>query len=169
MKVRKLPENKGNNVFRMNALTTHPKTQIRFPRQTIEPKLRMMNMESTIPGEKMVRWEVDADFSKVLAGDLVDVIYEHISPGTFLRRGDGWSSIAFHTQTDMAEVTRWFLLPQGKEYQSFRVLQWESGKPETVEPVRLVNEFLADDSTILAFKLLSVKAGLTHEITWYYK
>ena len=45
-------------------------------------------------------------------------------------------------------------------YRGFRILKWETGKPESVEQVKVVNEYLADDSTILAYKLLSVKAGL---------
>jgi len=35
--------------------------------------------------------------------------------------------------------------------------------------VRIVTEYLAEDYTILAYKLLSVKAGYTYEVTWYYK
>jgi predicted acylesterase/phospholipase RssA len=170
VKFRKRPDHTGrSNVFRMDALATHPKTQIRFPPQSLELTLRKSSMESTIDGEKMVRWEVSADVSRVLPGDYVDFVYEHISPGQFLRRGPDSTTATFHTQADMAEVTRWFLLPKGKEYRSFRVLQWEKGKPDTVEPVRLVNEFLAENSRILAFKLISVKAGYTQEITWFYK
>ena len=126
-------------------------------------------MASTIPGEKMVRWDVSADFSEVLAGEFVDVTYEHMSPGLFLRRGSASTSITFRSQADTAEVTRWFLLPRGKEYRSFRIVRWETGKPEKVEPVRVVNKYLADDSRILAYKLLSEDAGYTHEVTLYYK
>jgi hypothetical protein len=97
-------------------------------------------MASTIPGEKMVRWDVSADFSQVLPGEFVDVIYEHMSPGLFLRRGSASTSITFRTQAETAEVTRWFLLPRGKEYRSFRIVRWETGKPEKVEPVRVVNK-----------------------------
>jgi hypothetical protein len=78
-------------------------------------------------------------------------------------------AIQYPIQADTAEVTRWFLLPRGKEYRSFRVIRWERGKPEKIEPVKIVNEYLANDSTILAFKLLSVKGGYTHEVTWFYK
>ena len=38
-----------------------------------------------------------------------------------------------------------------------------------MEEVKLVTEYLAEDSTILAYKLLSVDAGYTYEVTWYYK
>jgi len=35
--------------------------------------------------------------------------------------------------------------------------------------VKIVSEYLADDYTILAFKLLSLKAGYTYELTWLYR
>ena len=72
-----------------------------------------------------------------------------------------------HAET--AEVTRWILLPKGQEYRNFRIIRFKTGKPDTVEPVRIVTEYLADDYTILAYKLLSVDAGYTYELTWYYK
>jgi predicted acylesterase/phospholipase RssA len=169
VKFLKKPEHAGNDLFRIGLLATHPKSQFRFPSQEVQPKLLLLNDDSTASGEKKMRWQVSVDVSKVPAGDFVDLIYEHISSGNFLKREAGSTTITFHTQADTAEVTRWFLLPQGKEYRSFRILGWETGKPETVKPVKVVTEFLADDSTILAYKLLSVKPGYTHEVTWYYK
>jgi hypothetical protein len=35
-----------------------------------------------------------------------------------------------------------------------------------VEPV---TRFLAEDFTILAFKLLALRAGYTYELTWFYR
>jgi hypothetical protein len=66
-------------------------------------------------------------------------------------------------------VTRWILLPKGKEYRSFRVVRYKTENPDKVEPVKIVTEYLAEDYTILAYKLLSVDAGYTYEVTWYYK
>jgi hypothetical protein len=169
VKFLKRPDISGNNVFRMDALATHTKSQVRFPRQDLQPKLRKCTIASMIPGEKMARWEVSADISELPAGEMVDLAYEHISPGQFLRRGATSTSVHYDIQADTAEVTRWFLLPRGKEYKNFRVVRWERGKPEKVEPVKIVNEYLAEDYTILAYKLLSVKGGYTHEVTWFYK
>src|SRR5205085_11987420 len=157
VKILKRPDFSGNNLFRVHVHATHPKTQVRFPPQEVQPKLRKLNVESTASGEKKAYWEVAIDCSMVPAGDLVDLTYEHISPGQFLKRGTNSTSITFQTQVDTAEITRWFLLPRGKEYRSFRILRWETGKPEKVELVKVVNEFLAEDSTILAYKLLSLK------------
>jgi hypothetical protein len=169
VKVLKRTDHQGNNLFRMNALATHPKTQIRFPAQAAQPKLRMTSIEEVSAIDKGTRWEVNVDFSRVPAGDFIDIIYEHISPGVFLHRGANSTSISYEIQADTAEETRWFLLPRGKEYRNFRILHWPTGQPEKVEPVKMVNEFMAEDSTILAYKLLSVKAGYTHEVTWFYK
>jgi hypothetical protein len=66
-------------------------------------------------------------------------------------------------------MTRWILLPKGRDYRSFRIVRYKTGKPETVEPVKIVSEYLANDYTILAYELLSVDPGYTHEVTWYYK
>jgi hypothetical protein len=99
----------------------------------------------------------------------VDLIYEHYSPGEFLQRGENSTTITFPFQMDTAEVTRWFLMPEAKEYQTFHIIRYEKGKPEKVEPVKVVTEYLADDYTILAYKLMSLKAGYTYEVTWNYK
>jgi hypothetical protein len=169
LKIRKVPENTSNHLFRIGVLASNPKTQMRFPPQDLSPKLRMRSVDGAVAGQKKSRFEASVDFSKVPAGDLVDLIYEHISPADFLEHSERSTTLSIDFNVDTAEVTRWFLLPRGREYKSFRALRYETGKPETVEPVKIVNEYLADDSTILAFKLVSVKAGYTHALTWYYK
>jgi hypothetical protein len=126
-------------------------------------------MENTADGEKQSRWEASWDFAKVPAGDYVDLIYEHYSPAVFLRRGENTSSVSIDMQADTAEVTRWFLMPKGLQYKNFRIFRYKTGKPESVEPVKVVTEYLADDYTILAYKLMSTEAGYTYEVVWYYK
>jgi hypothetical protein len=169
LKVIKRADHAGNNLFRIDVLATSPKTQVRFPEQQLQPRLRMSNLESSVPGDKQCRWQVTWNFEKVPPGEYVDLIYEHYSPAVFMQRGDRSSSVAIHVQADTAEVTRWFLMPKEKEYKSYRILRYETGKPENVEEVKVVTEYVADDYTILAYKLLSAKAGYTYEVTWYYK
>ena len=60
-------------------------------------------------------------------------------------------------------------MPQGSEYRRFSIVRYKTGKPDKVEAVKLVTEYLASDSTILAYKLLSVNAGYTYEVNWFYK
>jgi len=168
LKVQKT-ENHGSNVFRVTALPTHPDSQLRFPPQRLEPRLRRMFVENPNAQEKMCQFEVSVDLSKVPTGQVVDVIYEHYSPGGFVQRGEVSTTIAFRSKFDAAEVTRWILLPRGREYRSFEILRYETGKPATAEVVKGFTEYLADDSSVIAYKMASVKAGYTFEVTWFYK
>ena len=169
LKVQKKLDNATNNDFRVSVLALSPETQIRFPPQQLSPKLYSRALEDSPPGEKMARWEVGASFQKVPVGEAVDIIYEHISPGLFLRKGAGSTSLAFEVEAETVELTRWLLLPQGRQYRTFQLIRYKTGKPETTENVKVVTEYLSDDYTILAFKLLSVEAGYTYEITWFYR
>ena len=169
LKVQKLPENTKNNLFRVSLLALSPDTQVRFPPQQLKPKLYSQRLESASRGEKLTHWEVGADFQKVPAGDSVDIIYEHSSPGLFLRDGLATTTLSFDVEAETVELTRWLLLPQGKEYRSYNLVRYKSGQPETAENVKVVTEYLADDFTILAFKLLSLKPGYTYEIIWSYQ
>jgi hypothetical protein len=45
------------------------------------------------------------------------------------------------------------------------LIRIEAGKPDLAENVDVVTRYLADDGIILAFKLLSLDAGYTCEIT----
>jgi predicted acylesterase/phospholipase RssA len=169
LKVFKQHENDGSSAFRVNILATSPKTVVRFPPQQLPAKLQRSAIDTSVPGEKKCQWQVSYDFLAVPAGDFVDLIYEHQSPGQFLHRGDNRTAMIFPILADTAELTTWILMPEGREYRSFRIIRRENGKPEKVEPVKIVTEYLADDYTILAFKLLSLKAGYQYELSWHYK
>jgi hypothetical protein len=168
LKVQKA-ESQGNEVFRIIALATHPDSQFRFPPQRLQPKLRRMFVETPNAQEKTCQFEVSVDLSKAPTKQIVDVIYEHYSPGAFVQSGEISTTIAFRSEFDAAEVTRWILLPSGREYRSFEILRYETGKPATAEIVKGYTEYLADDSSIIAYKMATVKAGHTFEVTWFYK
>jgi predicted acylesterase/phospholipase RssA len=168
LKVQKT-ESQGNNVFRIPALATHPDSQFRFPPQRFSPKLRRTLVDNPNRQEKSYQFEVSVDLSKAPTGQIVDVMYEHFSPGRFAQRGEVSTTIAFESEFDVAEATRWILMPSGRDYGSFQVLRYETGKPATAEVVKGLTQYLADDSSILVFKIPSVKAGNTFEGTWFYK
>ena len=65
--------------------------------------------------------------------------------------------LSFDVETETVKLSRWLLLPQGKEYRSFNLIRYETGKPETAQHVDVVTRYVAEDFTILAFKLLSLK------------
>jgi predicted acylesterase/phospholipase RssA len=169
MKVFKHPEKAGNNPFCVDLLAISPKTAVRFPPQQLEPKLLMSRVEGSTSAEKECRWYASYDFQHVPAGEFVDLVVEYHSPGRYLQRGANGTAMVFPIHADTAELTVWILMPEGSEYQSFRVTRYETGKPETVEAVKLVTEYLAEDFTIIAFKLLSLKVGYSYEVSWTYR
>jgi hypothetical protein len=169
LKVLKNLDNTENDVFRMVALTTHPEAQFRFPPSQYQPRLRRVCAEDPNSREASCHFEVSIDLSKVPNGQVVDVIYEHHSRGDFLQGGEHYTTVAFSSEVDAPEVTRWFLLPTGKEYRSYQIVRYETGKPRTAEVVKGLTEYMVDDPSIIAFKMASVKAGYTFEVTWIYK
>ena len=60
-------------------------------------------------------------------------------------------------------------MPQGRVYRAWQLVRYPKGSPDKVENVKPVSEFRANDFTILAFKLLALKAGYTYELTWFYR
>ena len=128
-----------------------------------------MDVQNPSTQEESCQFEVSVDLGKLPNGQVVDVIYEHYSHGEFLQHDDNVTSIAFRSEVDAPEFTRWVLLPRGKEYRSYQILRYETGKPGTSEVVKGLTDYMMDDTTIIAFKMASVKAGYTFEVTWIYK
>src|SRR5262249_35683374 len=133
LNVWKLRKETGNNVFRIRLLPTNPSTQVRFPRQELQPKLRVHREEIGATGAMHCHFEMSVDCEKVAPGDLVEILEEHLSPGDFVRDSGGSATLTFEPQAKTAELTRWILMPEGREYKSHRLLRYEKGKPETGE------------------------------------
>jgi hypothetical protein len=105
----------------------------------------------------------------VPAREFVDLIVEYHSPGRYLQRGASGTAMVFPIRAKTAELTAWILMPEGKPYESFRIVRYETGKPQNVEPVKVVTEYLAEEYTIIAFKLLSLESGYSYEVSWAYR
>lgn len=169
LKVVKEQDNTSNNLFRLILVPTSPQTALRFPAQTLHPTLKMCDLENTGSGQGECQWEVSFDFKHIAPGEFVDLFKEEHSPGHYLRGNHDTLILPFRIQAETAELTMWILMPQGKEYKSYRIIRHLTDKPSSVEKVRIVTEYLAEDFTILAFKLLSLKAGYTYEVGWTYR
>jgi hypothetical protein len=169
LQVLKRPESVGINTFRVELDAISPNTCVRFPPQQLQPKLRMSKLEGTGLDQKECRWELSYDFQKVPAGDHRELFFDFHSPGLYLQRGEKGTTVSCKIQAETAELLIWILMPEGKEYQNFHIIRHETGKPEKAESVKVVTEYLADDFTILAFKLMSLKPGYTYEVNWAYK
>ncbi len=152
MKVRKEPGKQSNN-FRISVLATDPNTQVRFPPQQLKPKLYSRILTDG-GGKNLRHFEVGADFRKVPEGESVDVIYEHLSRGLFLRGGRGSTSLTYGFEVDTIEQSWWLLMPAGQEYRSFQLVRYPAARPEAVEIVKPVTEHLSQD-----FKISRIQAA----------
>jgi predicted acylesterase/phospholipase RssA len=169
LKVWKLRKESNNNLFRIRLLATNPLTQVRFPPQVLQPKVRVHPEENGANGEKRYYWEMSVDFDKVVPGDFVEILEEHLSPGDFVHDNGGSATLRFEPEAVTAELTRWILMPEGREYQSHRLVRYQKGKPETMEAFKFATEYVSLNHSILAFKLLAMEPGYVYELTWYYK
>jgi hypothetical protein len=169
LKVFKKPENTGNNVFQVYLLATSPQVAVRFPAQQLQPRLSMCRLPASGPTEKGYHWRASYDFQQVPAGEFVDLLIEYHSPGRSFQRGGNGAGLLFPIRANTAELTAWILMPEGRPYASFRIVRYPTAKPEAVEPVKVVTEYLAEELTILAFKLLSLEAGYDYEVSWTYQ
>ena len=169
LKVMRVTEGLESTSFHLRLRPIAANSQLRFPPQELKPALRSTPIETANGNLKHMAREALVDFSKIPKGELVDIIHEFRSPGYFLRDNGSSVSLSFEIQFKTAEMIRWFLLPEGKKYRSFRIVRYERDHPEKVEQVKVVSEYLAKDSTILAYKLLSADVGYVYEVTWFYQ
>jgi predicted acylesterase/phospholipase RssA len=168
LKVLKRPDHSGENLFYASLLADHTETKVRFPPQELQPRLLRGNLDSADSGEKKYRWQAAYDFRQVPGGDSVDLIVEYYSPGQYLQHSESGITLPIQIRTTTAEFIVWILLPAGKQYKSWRILSYPMEQPEKVERVKVVTEYLAENSTILAFKMLSLKPGYFYEVQWFY-
>src|SRR4029079_7944714 len=168
LKVLRQKENTTNNLFTIRVLAISPNTLVRFPAQLLPPTLLARSLSSP-DSEKFVKWLVQADFTKIPPGESVDLVYEHESPGLFVREGNGAATLSFDVEVETVELTRWLLLREATQFREYRVIRYETGKPETAEEVKAVTRYLSSDYSVLAFKLLALKPGHTYELTWFYR
>lgn len=169
LKVWKLRKETGNNLFRFRLLPTSPLTRVRFPQQELQPTLRVHREENGATGAERCHWEISVDCEKVAPGDLMEILEEHLSPGDFVHDNGGSATLTFEPLAKTAELTRWILMPEGREYKNHRLMRYEKGKPETREVFKFATEYLETNYSILAFKLLALEPGYVYELTWYYK
>jgi predicted acylesterase/phospholipase RssA len=169
LKVSKLPESTGGNLFYVNLLATDPNTVVRFPPQELQPRLHRGNPENTGGGEKKCRWQAVYDLGQVPPGEYVDLIVEYYSPGQYLKRSESGTTLPLQIRWPTAELTMWIMLPSGEDYKSWQILRYHPKTPQQVERVKVVTEYLAEDFTILAFKLLALKPDYVYEVKWFPK
>ncbi len=168
MKVQRNEETPGKT-FRIPIQATSSKTEVRFPRQELAARLLRGTVPEAAGGQGENHCEAAFDFEKVPPGEAVELYFEYLAPGKFLRCDDNSCHLVCETRAGCEELTMWILMPEERKYESWHLIRYKAGAPETVEGIKPVTEYLANDYTILAFKLLAVKPGFVYEVEWQYK
>ena len=78
------------------------------------------------------------------------------------------TGMAFNIEADTSELAQWVLMPKGYQYKDYHYVYYKKDQPETAIQGKFFTQYLADDSMVLAFKLLSLDPGYEHEIIWNY-
>src|SRR5262249_8759810 len=120
-------------------------------------------------GEQKLRWQAAYEFRQAPVGANVDLLVEYYSPRHYLQSNENGTTLSFLVRAPRAELPLWVMLPTGKRHSGRGIVRYPDGKPQDVETVRVVTEYRATDYTILAFKLLSLKAHYQYEVQWFYK
>jgi predicted acylesterase/phospholipase RssA len=168
--VRKASSTDAGGLVHWRMLTTDPAADIKFPHQQVQPRLRKCVNPAPLSAEgQPAVWEVAYDLRRVPPGEPVDLFIEFHASGKFLTREDNRTTLRFITLADTAELTQWILMPARHQYQNFQITRSPVDSPEKIEPVRVVTEYLANDYTILAYKLLALKGGYKYEVSWVYR
>jgi hypothetical protein len=163
--VMKLPENMDQHLFRERLILTGAEGQVRFPRQALEAKVQRAPLDE----QGHYRWDAIFDFSKVPSGTPVELMIEVQSPGLFLYGSNATTGMTFAIEAQTSELLQWVLMPKGRKYNKYRYVYYQRGHPETAKEGVFTTEYLAKDSTLLAFKILALEPGYDHEISWEYR
>lgn len=165
LKVVKLPDNKGRSLFHVRLILTAAEGQVCFPPQELQGKARKTALE----GGQKYRWEAIFDFERVPDGRPVEIVIEIQSPGLFLQGGESTTGMVLDIEAPTAELSQWVLMPKGRDYKNYRYIYYKKDEPDSAKDGLFATEYLSQDSTILAFRILSLEPGYEHEIFWNYK
>jgi hypothetical protein len=169
LKVTKTAEQAGDYKLPLDLITTDPDSVVRIPPQELQATLFRSKLVETGPSDSKCRWQAVFDLSHMPLGEPVDLLVEYYSPGEYLQHNEGRTTLPVLISAPTAELTMWIMLPLGKEYRSWRVVKYRKQDLQSAQTVKVVTEYLADDFTILAFKMLALKADYNYEVQWFYK
>ncbi len=161
----KQPSAMAHPTFSVRLITSGSEARVRFPDQHMQGKVR----KTALKGGEKFRGEALFDLERVPAEVPVEITIEVQSPGLFLQGTESFTSMAFGVDVETAELAQWVLIPKGRDYKNLHYIYYKKDHPETASNGAFTTQYLAKDSTVLAFKILSLEPGYEHEISWDYR
>jgi predicted acylesterase/phospholipase RssA len=159
------PDHAASSLFSARLILSGSVGEVRFPPQQLQGRVTKTALKD---GEKY-RWEALFDFAKVPLGKSVELFIEVQSPGLFLQGTESGTGLTFLIDAETAEINQWVLMPKDHDYKQYRYTFYKRNQPETAKDGTFTTQYLSADSSILAFKLLSLEPGYDHDVYWDYK
>ncbi len=164
LSVLKKPETQGTALFHVRLILLG-EGEARFPAgQTLQGRVVKNLLE-----DNTYRWDAIFDFTRTPPGTPVDLVIELQAPGAFLKGSNSTTGMSFAIEAETAELAQWVLMPKRRDYKNFRYVYYKKGEPETAKEGSFYTRYLAEDHSILAFKILAMDPGYEHEIFWNYQ
>jgi len=164
MRVQKLEATANRFVIQLRGATT--KVDLRTLNKRIPATLRLQRDASKSDDSQVHLLEVAFDLSKTPVNEVVDLPIEIVAMEPPTERQE---SATFYVDAETSLFNCWVLLPEGKAYQDFDLLQHSidgSTSPELIVPANMLN---TADGQMLAFALLKVSPGFKYECRWTYR
>lgn len=166
LRVLKEPGNTKNLIFRVPLRLNLCAVQVRFPSQELQPRLLKGAEQRSPTGQEQCEWQISYDFKKVLPRTPVDLMWEYQYPFT---PGEIPATHAYSVDVETHELTNWILMPEGHFYKDFSSIRYQQGRPDTAEPLRFDTQYMPNDASVLAYKVVGLHPGYVHETSWSYR
>lgn len=154
------------NQFAMRSRWPTDQVEVRTLNNRVPATILKSQDVTTVDGGPVQLFEIKFNLAKVPAHEAVDLPIEFMSSVPATGTAD---SATFYVDDETGLLSCWLLLPEGKQYQNFELLRYQSGKEGEPERVTPAYHFDTLDGQVLAFALLNVKPGFTYEARWQHR
>ncbi|MBI3866038.1 MAG: patatin-like phospholipase family protein [Planctomycetia bacterium] len=164
-RLRRKPDSENNDSFRIQHRTTGDGIEVRSTTERFPARARRAERPDTVGGRQTHVWEVEIDLRRAAKGVTIDLVTEAIYWNGFQGSPEEWAAMRIDTTIGLAGM--WILFPEGKPYQNYRLLGYETGNKMMTEiPVEPVHEINHPKNAIIGWSVGSPKSGYTYECRW---
>lgn len=146
----------------------------RIQRETADPEITLYCRDESLhpqflrkrqPNGKYL-WELDLDFSQLLPGDHLDVVFEGVTASDAVFNSSDRAGFRFiiAAETGLAQI--WMLMPTDRDYGQFEIIRYHRDKLEEAEAVTPDSQVELPIGAIATFSLLNPPEDFVYECRW---
>jgi predicted acylesterase/phospholipase RssA len=152
----------GNNThFRIQRESADPEITLYCHNESLNPQFLRKQLAS---GKYL--WELDLDFTQILPGDDLDVMFEGVTAtDSVFHSGDRASfSFTIPAETGLAQI--WILMPTDREYDRFDIVRYPIGNIELAESVSPLAHVELPIGAIATLRFVQPEQNYRYECRW---